>query len=549
MEDTSSSEVPSATKAACARVHERFSASGAVVIPRQPNSPCLISHLPSELLEIIFIFVAGTVRYGHPRLRWIRVSYVCSHWRRVALDCPNLWTRIPFSYPTWAQEMLTRSKMAALTVDVKIGDGSYEVPYGIADTLVKGVLRNLSRIGNLSLSQLECNNQKFMEFISLLNVPAPLLETCRISFNRTNDNNRLPACLFSGESPRLTQLTLSNCDFSWGAIIFLSTLRFLKVCDSSLCIGRPADQFISALSNMPCLESLIVVSDFASMHGPSTGDSRSNANLPRLQELVIQSSLPNCVFLLNHIIYSKTPRVTITCAGYPAFEVDTRANLMEGLVRNLGERVEGPIRSMPLHCRQIKLWTSSGISDPYDRAIFPQVDLNLGYSWDLKSTKSVLTALSLTCLESLIVTDILLQEAIWVIFGSLRRLRNIHVSYRNDGFLKALSKGLFEEEVTQAIDVNFKALRRLSIDNTIVDELYRDASNGFQSTYIEVLSRYLSARQENGIVLSELILKMRDHIPEADVKNLESIVKRVDVRRYTSPDNPSFQKKRFPIAT
>jgi len=248
---------------------------------------------------------------------------------------------------------------------------------------------------------------------------------------------------------------------------------------------------------------------------------------------VIYSSLPNCVFLLNHIIYSKAAHVTITCSSHPVFEVDTTANLINGLVGDLEKRVEDPIRSMSLHSRRIKLWTLSGISDPDDPAILPQVDLKFGDNWSSKITRSALGVLSLKYLESLMAGNIPLEEAIWVThFGSLRRLRNIHVGYHNHGFLKAFSNGLFEEEVTQVINVNFKALRRLTIDNWIFDELYRDDSDGSRSTYIEVLTGCLSARQKNGIILSELILETCNHVAEADVTNLKNIVKRVDFRRW-----------------
>ncbi|KAF8069056.1 hypothetical protein FPV67DRAFT_1103466 [Lyophyllum atratum] len=189
--------------------------------------------------------------------------------------------------------------------------------------------------------------------------------------------------------------------------------------------------------------------------------------------------------------------------------------------------MEGPIRSMSLHPEGIKLWTLSGISDPDDPAIPPQVDLNLGDDWDLVSMWSALAALYLTYLESLMAYNILRQDVIWAtIFGSLRWLRNNN-GYHNDGFLKVFSHGLFEDGVTQAININFKALRHLTIDNSTFDEPYRD---GFQSTFNKVLIRCLSARQKNGMVLSSLILETSKHVAAADVKKLESIVKRVDVR-------------------
>ena len=72
-------------------------------IHAQNDTLCFISQLPTEMMEDIFIRCARDC-YHSERLReyrnrpaslppnWVNVSYVCRHWRDVALNCPSLWT-------------------------------------------------------------------------------------------------------------------------------------------------------------------------------------------------------------------------------------------------------------------------------------------------------------------------------------------------------------------------------------------------------------------------------------------------------------------------
>ena len=47
---------------------------------------------------------------------WVNVSYVCSHWRNTALNCPTLWTCHFNLSLCWAEELLLRSKQASLEI-------------------------------------------------------------------------------------------------------------------------------------------------------------------------------------------------------------------------------------------------------------------------------------------------------------------------------------------------------------------------------------------------------------------------------------------------
>ncbi|KAE9410840.1 hypothetical protein BT96DRAFT_766117, partial [Gymnopus androsaceus JB14] len=70
-----------------------------------------ISKLPAEILCVIFMLVPESTDDD-----WYRftVTHVCSHWRSIALNYPEMWNMPDFWMPEWACEMLKRSEMAPL---------------------------------------------------------------------------------------------------------------------------------------------------------------------------------------------------------------------------------------------------------------------------------------------------------------------------------------------------------------------------------------------------------------------------------------------------
>jgi hypothetical protein len=60
------------------------------------NSLSIIARLPPEILSTVFKYVAAAFSC-HMDFRWVKVMHMCSHWRRVALECPSLWTTIHLS--------------------------------------------------------------------------------------------------------------------------------------------------------------------------------------------------------------------------------------------------------------------------------------------------------------------------------------------------------------------------------------------------------------------------------------------------------------------
>jgi hypothetical protein len=86
-----------------------------------------IHHLPVEILQKIFTYVA------EPRLpddepflqvypEWIAITYVCRHWRAIALNHHTLWGTItPNLSFTWLKVLMARSETAQVDVELRVG--------------------------------------------------------------------------------------------------------------------------------------------------------------------------------------------------------------------------------------------------------------------------------------------------------------------------------------------------------------------------------------------------------------------------------------------
>src|SRR5579863_3186958 len=75
-----------------------------------------ISHLPPEIIDLIFSFVHLSTESQSPRTRdrlgWLSAAHVCHQWREIALNQPRFWSYIDFTALTLdgVTEMLIRSK-------------------------------------------------------------------------------------------------------------------------------------------------------------------------------------------------------------------------------------------------------------------------------------------------------------------------------------------------------------------------------------------------------------------------------------------------------
>jgi hypothetical protein len=96
----------------------------------QRNYPFLhvSRRLPAELLAFIFIHIARDSYIEKQYINClnstgpscVNVSYVCRYWRDVALNCPTLWSFVTATSQRWTQELLARSQMVPLKINIEV---------------------------------------------------------------------------------------------------------------------------------------------------------------------------------------------------------------------------------------------------------------------------------------------------------------------------------------------------------------------------------------------------------------------------------------------
>lgn len=77
-----------------------------------------ILHLPAELVQIIFLIVLQASSHSEAIRTSIILSSINAFWRNIALNTPELWTRIQTRNPEWANILLQRSGSQLLSINI-----------------------------------------------------------------------------------------------------------------------------------------------------------------------------------------------------------------------------------------------------------------------------------------------------------------------------------------------------------------------------------------------------------------------------------------------
>jgi hypothetical protein len=267
----------------------------------------------------------------------VRVSHVCRKWRRIALDCPLLWTSITFheSYPfSESEAWLHRSKQCPLDISLDIPPYDDELKFSSshddedveydADPEKKG-LERLKQILDIIMPQVRrwksfdlstvTYEQAHTALKSLGDCPsepgAPLLEELSLycdedtAFERfMHEQYKSHILLFGGHAPKLTNLGLWSVHLDWNLLLpqalrsgsFMHTSSQLPVANNLREIElsfhatevRPSlDQFLMILKASPCLESLKLACSGPILSSDITESDR--ISLPNLRLLFLAS--------------------------------------------------------------------------------------------------------------------------------------------------------------------------------------------------------------------------------------------------------------------
>ena len=271
------------------------------------NSFLPIFRLPPEILEIIFIHGARD-HYEScngdcftPRIpTWVNVSYVCTHWRNVALNYPTLWTYHFNLTRRWTEELLQRSKDVPSKISCIYPDGTPGLQEAKACAWWEGLGNLLGHIEHIQELRMDVP-RPYLPYFSLR---APRLETLEINF-RGREQRFLE--ITAVHTPVLRTLKLSHCLLPWD-LLNLSRLKTFSISN----VHFPSDiEFLTVLGSMRDLTALYLRPN---LRDPLfSGDlARSpQIDLPRLSLLVVSAPLSTVLAFLSHVDIPLTARFSI----------------------------------------------------------------------------------------------------------------------------------------------------------------------------------------------------------------------------------------------
>jgi hypothetical protein len=198
---------------------------------RNPLAP--ISRLPLETLAEIFSLLRFPTDHSKrlPYPAWIRVTYVCRRWRKVALYFPSLWSRIHFNKltPAGIAKMLAQAKMSPLHLKAKLSCHKRAQSNAFERLLDD----HISHTRHLTISG------TFQTTLERLVSPAPALASLSLSnpcYSPFSPSCIIPDSLFNGTAPKLTRLDLHGCSIGLKAPLLrgLQTLKIQTPCTEEM---------------------------------------------------------------------------------------------------------------------------------------------------------------------------------------------------------------------------------------------------------------------------------------------------------------------------
>ena len=244
---------------------------------------------------------------------WVNVSYVCSSWRRIALECQDLWRYIDFSHPKWHAITFGRAKICPLHIQTTITDRNIR--------LLHRTLHLANRIEDIHLTG---PIQHIYSLLAILTCPNPSLQSLIVDIRTPQDRRPLacdpPSFPTSGLPLRdLTYMELYNAPF------YLLTprctfLTHLHLHNFPLAERPTFRYFLFMLEKLERLQYLTLDRAFPiniSFEVNRTLDRR--ISLPRLRRINLGGSVTEIANLLESIMIP--PSVCIICKVYTFFDL------------------------------------------------------------------------------------------------------------------------------------------------------------------------------------------------------------------------------------
>ncbi|KAF8189676.1 hypothetical protein BJ912DRAFT_966103 [Pholiota molesta] len=534
------------------------------------NTIIPISRLPPELLCRIF----SLAQVPHPTatepnlLEWINLTYVCRHWRNVAISMPSLWVIPPIGNRKWVREMLRRSKGSSLV----IRSDTEKTPTRSGIVLA---LRQIHRIKELSLRNFY--SDAWDSIREMLTKSAPQLERFCLEGVDTvwveiDQELQVAQHLviwddILRETESLRQLELDYCQLNWDSPFhFFRSLTHLKLKDLPLGFLPSGKQLMNALKSMPDLEDLVL---WNSLPSPIDQQSSWGSEYTHLALRSLSINSKHVAYLeafFHYVTFPPTAIVKIVCSDNHTYRrIHTQAGAINqdtyysGFIIALARSYSAITLDTTFH--SLKQHRDS--DDEHECHLLFFVDA-FNMNEIVKTTAIAHLDLSLSCGSPDVV-----RRVITDIFDSSIPLHNISCIYLHDDI-----SGLDSETIANTFGLKlpllhsvvvsgngarpFLNIMHLGIDGeairsgeTPIQELYfpgvssvglhditfRDTLEGTATTHtlfdlvpIELLQDFLIQRCELGTPIETLVLWDSSYysIYDEDIKLLEEIVVNVE---------------------
>ncbi|KAF9238625.1 hypothetical protein BU15DRAFT_75076 [Melanogaster broomeanus] len=526
----------------------------------QKNALLPVSRLPCEILATIFLYQAYSF-YQDPQdfpmwgaaPPWANVSYVCRHWRNVALTCPSLWSFLFVFSPRWTEELLSRSKRVPLRILI---DMRFE--FQEAMIFFEKVTTDVTRIRDLSL-YLPCNRVEGV-LSKLSTTPAPLLHTfkLRLRTRHLGEDAVYPDTLLNGETPALRTLELYHCHPPWSSLVFtaLSTLRLRSIASSS----QPTiTELLAMLRHMPDLAHLYLEDALsgakdilASRHTlPS-----ECVDLPHLSRLALVAPFSAVIVFLSKVTVPQKTEIRLLCRHdvdftvshtplYPLLERQFNTTSDVGTVirtLNLKTTLRGASFVLSTSERDCDVSFYSDdrghLHEDWDCCIPLKLDIHVDSQKDLEPLVGdicrIIPMAHLHTLAHLTYTHmshLLSSSFIGTTFGDLQELKFIKLTeFCVAEWTSALSPGSCRKRkhsIENAQDIFAPALAELQLtDVSFAANCHPRSHNCSGSAWC--LCKALAHRKAKGYVLKKLVIGGSNYVSNAQVEDLCRVVDEVD---------------------
>jgi hypothetical protein len=332
-----------------------------------------ISDLPPEILSSIFLlntFLDSFYGVNHVDIAQDTTRYtsqVCREWRFLVLENPVIWSQvIDFTRGShlWTEEVLRRASDCPLTLVSRYRSPSSDI-----------LARELEHVPRFGRYNGVFTAQTWPLVLDKFQQPAPYLEELRLR-GRNSGQYKLPATIFSGNAPRLSQLWLQLCSFD-GDLPYLAQLTHLSVSQVSM-QNPPPTKWLDILSRMKFLTDL-------ELEGVNIGtESHAAVHLPNLENLALTASLKESSAFLSCLILKPTCSMRVTAQNSrPGTDFDLTAGIIVQKLQLYLTKVTESDFPLYLYFGNDYFFVSSRVISPTGAALEPETPLHVSFrvSW------------------------------------------------------------------------------------------------------------------------------------------------------------------------